>query len=88
MRASGGMVWITPAQAVTAAGVAQLAQRLGFDLPDALACYREILTHFLQRVLAAVIKTETHLDDLLFARRERLEHLRRLFAQVQVDHRF
>src|SRR5438067_1824295 len=45
-------------------GVPQLAERLGFDLPDALARDREALADFLQRVLAAVADTEAHLDDL------------------------
>src|SRR6185436_9664296 len=58
-----------------------------FDLPDALAGDREALADFLERVLAAVADAEAHLDDLLFARRERLEHRLGLFLQVQVDDR-
>src|SRR4051794_34249402 len=65
----------------------QLAERLGFDLPDALACDREALAHFFERVLAAVADPEAHLDDLLFARRERLQHGLGLLAEIQVDHR-
>ena len=72
---------------MAAAGVAQFAQRLGFDLADALARDREVLADFFERVLAAVLQAEAHLDDLLFARRERLQHLRGLLPQVQIDHR-
>ena len=46
----------------------QLAQRLGFNLPDALSCDREYLADFLERMLAAVIQTESHPDDALLAR--------------------
>src|SRR5215471_11061446 len=66
--------------------MAQLAQRLGFDLPDALARDGEALADFLERVLAAVADAEAHLDDLLFARRERLEHRLGLFLEIQIDH--
>ena len=38
------------------------------------------LAHFLERVLAAVIQAETHLDDLLLARRQRFQHGLRLLA--------
>src|SRR5216684_3864208 len=67
--------------------VAQLAQRLGFDLTDALARDGEALADLLERVLTAVADAEPHLDDLLFARRERLQHRFGLFLQVQVDDR-
>src|SRR5574340_85325 len=75
------------AQTVAAAGMAEFAQGLGFNLADALAGDREVLPHPLQRVLTAVFQAEAHLDDLLFARRERLQHLRGLLPQVEVDHR-
>src|SRR5713101_5719680 len=68
--------------------MAQLAERLGLDLSDALAGDREALADLLERVLAAVAHTEPHLDDLLFARRQRLEHRFGLFLQIQVDDRF
>src|SRR2546426_12599126 len=66
----------------------QLSERLGLDLPDALARDREALAHFFERVLAAVTDAEAHLDDLLFARRERLQHRLGLLLEIQVDHRF
>src|ERR1700683_3339674 len=54
--------------------VAQLAQRLSFDLAAALAGDGGRLAHFFKRVLAAVLQTEAHLDDLFLARVERLQH--------------
>ncbi len=52
---------------MAAAGVAQFTERLGFNLPDALAGDGEVLAHFFKRVLAAVLQTKTHLDDFFFA---------------------
>src|SRR5436190_23319343 len=75
------------AQPMAPAGMPQLAQRLRFDLPDALARDREVLADFLQRVLAAVFQAEAHLDDLLLTRGQRLQYLRRLLAQIEIDHR-
>src|SRR5689334_5429243 len=68
--------------------VPQLAERFGFDLTDALACDGEALADFLERVFAAVAHAEPHLDDLLFAWCERLQHRLGLFLQVQVDDGF
>ncbi len=63
----------------------QLPQRLSLNLADALARNREILAHFLQRVLAAILQPEPQPDDLLLARRKRLEHFRSLLVKVQID---
>ena len=62
------------AELVRARRVAQLAQRLDFDLADALAGDGERLADFLERVLAAVLQPEAHLDDLFLARGQRLQH--------------
>src|SRR5262249_49780796 len=64
----------------------QLAERLRFDLPDPLAGDGEALTDLFERVLAAVADAEAHLDHLLLARRQRLEHRLGLLLEVQVDH--
>jgi hypothetical protein len=56
------------AQAMTAAGMTQLAERLGFDLTDALARDGEVLANLFERVLAAILQAKTHLDDLFLAR--------------------
>src|ERR1700730_19195350 len=66
----------------------QLAQRLGLDLPDALASYLEALTYFFQRMLGAIFQAEAHLDHSLFARSQSTQHLRGIFLQVDADHRF
>src|SRR6266699_1630807 len=74
---------------LTRAGrMTQLPQRLRFDLPDALARDREALSDLLERVLAAFADAEPHLDDLLFARRQRLQNRLGLFLQIEVDQRF
>ena len=64
----------------------QLAQRLGFDLADAFAGYREALADLFQGVLAAVLQAEAHLDDFFFARGEGAQHLSGLVLEVHVDH--
>src|SRR5260370_15646085 len=67
--------------------VPELAQRLGLDLADALAGDREVLADLLEGVLAAVGEAEPEAQHLLFARRQRVEHLVRLLAQRQADDR-
>src|SRR5580704_17781612 len=64
----------------------QLAQRLGFDLPDAFASNSERLADFFQSVLTAVFETEAHLDDFFLAWCQRAQHVRSLVFQVDVDH--
>src|SRR5260370_40451422 len=59
------------AQLARTRGVAQLAQRLGLDLPDAFTCNRERLANFFQGVLAAIFQSEAHFDHALFARAQR-----------------
>src|SRR5689334_20752727 len=63
------------AEAVAAAGVAQFAEGFCFDLADALAGDREVLADFFERVLAAVLEAEAHLDDFFFARAEGFQNL-------------
>jgi hypothetical protein len=74
---SGGLGLILRSEfeedAELARAVAQLAQRLGFDLADTFTGEGESLAHFLERVLAAVLQPEAHLDDLFLARREGLQ---------------
>src|SRR6476619_7839535 len=74
-------------QLAAAGRMPQLAQRLGLDLPDAFAGDREALADLLEGVLAAIADAEAHLDDLLLAGRERLQHRLGLLTQVQVDDR-
>src|SRR6478672_13964094 len=74
-------------QLAATGGVPQLAQRLRFDLADALPRDGEVLTHLFERVLAAVAHAKPHLDDFLFAGRQRLQYRLGLFLQIQVDDR-
>ncbi len=67
---------------MAARGVAELAQRLGFNLTDALARDREVLADFFERMFAAILQAEAHLHDFLFARAKGLENLGGLLAQV------
>src|ERR1035441_9395806 len=85
--ASPSPVFQKGAQTVAAAGMPQLPQRLSFDLADALARYGEVLPHLFERVLTPIFQAKPHLDDLLLARRQGLEHLRGLFAQIEIDDR-
>ena len=48
---------------------AQFAQRLDFDLTDALLRHRKPLTDFFESASNAVVKSVAHPDDLLFAGR-------------------
>jgi hypothetical protein len=65
--------------------MAELAERLGFDLADAFARDGEVLADLLERVLAAVrAEAEAHLDDLLLARRSSLETVRLRFWSFPV----
>src|SRR5256886_8083754 len=62
--------------------VAQLAQRLGLDLPYALARDVELLADLLQRVVGGHLDAEAHAQPLGLARRERVEHFFRHVAQA------
>ena len=53
--------------------MAQFAQCFCFDLTDAFTSNVENLTDFLERVFAAVVQTETHLDDSFFTRSQRAQ---------------
>src|SRR5262245_633532 len=74
------------AQLPAARGMAQFAQRLGFDLTNPLARDGKVLTDLFERVLAAVADAKPHLDDLLFAGGQRLQHRFGLLFQIEVDH--
>src|SRR5438552_6427624 len=68
--------------------MSELPEGFGFDLANALARNGEALANFFERVLAAIADAKPHLDDFLFARRQRLEDRLGLLFQIQVDHRF
>src|SRR3990167_9208884 len=54
--------------------VAQLAQRLGFDLTNPLAGYIELFTDFLEGVVGIHVDAETHAQNLGFTCREAGKH--------------
>ena len=69
----GGMASVDveeAAQLFAAAGVAQFAQGLGFDLADAFAGDVELLADFFQRVIRVHVDAEAHAQHALFARRQ------------------
>src|SRR5262245_9815233 len=66
--------------------MAEFAQRLRFDLADALSRDGKILADLLEGVLAAVGQPEAESQHLLLARRQRVEHLVGLLAEAQADH--
>src|SRR5512141_2006621 len=67
--------------------MAELAQRLGLDLPDPLAGDVERPADFFEGVLGAVADAEPHLQDLLLPRRERLQYPAGLVLQVRDEDR-
>src|SRR5215470_323072 len=58
------------AQAPAAVRVSQLAQRLGFDLPDSLPGDAEELPYLLKRALPAVIESEAQPEHIAFPGRK------------------
>src|SRR5918994_3866215 len=73
------------AQHARAAWVLELAQRLGFDLANALARHRELLADLFQGVIGVHADAEAHAQHALLARRQRGEDARRRLAQVRLD---
>src|SRR5215468_1600363 len=64
--------------------MAQFAQRLSFNLANALACDGKHLADFFEGALITVLKPETHADDAFLARTERLQHGGHLLVEAQV----
>src|SRR5260370_19015345 len=64
----------------------KLPQGFSFDLADALASDIELLTDFFQRMLALAADAEAQTNHLLFFRREGLQDIGRLIADVRVDY--
>jgi len=70
------------AQKLATAGMAQLAERLCFDLTDALSRNVEMSADILKRVGYAVREAKAHANDLLFTGREGAKHLCDLLSQL------
>ena len=62
--------------------MAQLPQRLGFDLTDPLSGNVELFTHFLQSTAAAILNAKTQFEDFFLPRGERAEYIYQLFFPV------
>ncbi len=75
-------------QPMTPRRMPQLPQRLSLNLPNPLPRNREVLPDLFERMLAPILQPESHADNLLFARAQSLQNLRRLLAQIKIDHRF
>src|SRR5207249_6967511 len=58
------------AEFAAARRMAELAQRFGLDLANALARHGKALAHLFERMLAAVVQTKAHLDNFFLARRQ------------------
>jgi len=62
-------------QLADARGVAHFAERLGFDLPDALTGDTELLPDFLERTRATIAQTKTQFQNLPFALGQAAQHV-------------
>ena len=65
--------------------LAQLAQRLRFDLADTLAADGEPLADLLKRVIGFLTDAKTHPHDQLLARRKRRQYLMRQMVEITPD---
>src|SRR6202047_3194610 len=68
-----------------APSLAQLAQRLGFDLSNPFARDGELLADLFEGAVGLLPDAEAHAQDLFFAWRQRRQYLARLLAQVALD---
>src|SRR5262249_57475186 len=64
--------------------VLQLAERLGLDLPDSFAGYRELVSDLFQG-MAIHPDAEAHAQDALLARRQACEHLGGGLTNIGLD---
>src|SRR4030095_3432912 len=86
LRCKGPSAFVEAPQLPRPRRVAQLAQRLRLDLPDALPRDRETHPDLLERQVRSLPDAEAQAEHLLLARRERGQHLPGLAAEVRGDH--
>ena len=68
------------AQVIGAGGVAQFAQRLGFDLTNPLARHVKLLADLFQCVVGIHVDTEAHAEHLGFARGQAAQYFAGRFS--------
>src|SRR3954463_6398790 len=73
------------AEALRAGRVTELRERLGLDLPDALARHAELLAHLFERADLAVIETEPQSHDCALAIVELLQRFLNRFRQQRTS---
>src|SRR2546421_9755354 len=84
-RLPSGVIHETP-QHLTAAGMAQFAERLGLNLSYPLARHVEVVTDLFQGMGGVDPDAKTLAQHPLFPRCERLQDLERLFFEVHANH--
>src|SRR5262252_10194184 len=65
--------------------VPKLAERLGLDLPDSLAGYRELVSDLFQGMMTIHPDAESHAQDALLPRLQAGQHLGGGFTQIGLD---
>src|SRR6187397_1819365 len=74
-------------QSAAAAWVPQLSKRFRFDLTNAFARHREVMSDLFEGLFGAVFQAESHLDNTLFARGQCIDNLFAHFFEVDVNDR-
>src|ERR671922_2352951 len=87
MGATSQRIFIERAHELRTRGMAQFAQRLSFNLTDALASDVKSLAYFFESVRITVLKTKTHADNALFARIQMAQHGGDIFLETEVNGR-
>ena len=82
---SASLIQIIP-QALGAAGMPQLTQGFGFDLPHPLPGHVELPAQLFQRTGTPVLQPEAQGDHPLFPGRQALEHVHQFPAQHPLPH--
>ena len=65
----------------------ELAERLGFNLTNTFTRDRELLAHFLERVVRIHTDPEAHAQNALFTRRKAGKNAGDRFLEVRLDRR-
>src|SRR5258708_9037774 len=65
--------------------MAQFAERLGFNLPDALARHVELVPHLLEGPVDSISNPESHSHHFLFARGKGGEQFPDILGQLHLD---